>query len=150
MIAKIFTCFISKEYNVSQTVKYITTEKHYILSSNVVSKIFKKLRNIIYKYLEVVYKTELLGEENENSFFSVYESLFGHINGDQFWLLGIINNQTRGFLIEFTNSRSSASIKSFISKHVKKVNKISTDIWVGYDYLGEPQYGYEGYRHNHS
>ena len=113
------------------------------------SKIFKKLRNIIYKYIEVLYETELLGEENEIAFFSVDESLFGHINGDQFWLFGIINNQTRDFSIEFTNSRYSASIKSFISKHVKKSNKIYTDGWTGYDYLDDPQYGYERYRYNH-
>lgn len=87
------------------------------------SKIFKKIRNIIYKYLEVIYETELLGEENENAFFSVDENLFGHINSDQFWLPGIINNQTREFRIELTNSRPSASIKRFISKHVKKGNK---------------------------
>ena len=62
----------------------MSIEKPYIVSSIVVSIIFKKLRNIIYKYLEVVYETEILGEENENVFFSVDESLFGHINGQQF------------------------------------------------------------------
>ena len=40
LLAEIFSCFISKEYNVAQTLKYITTEKHYVVSSNVVSKIF--------------------------------------------------------------------------------------------------------------
>ena len=86
----------------------------------------------------IVYETEFLGEENENAFFLVDESLFGHINDNQFWLLGIINNETRDFLVEFSDSRSSDALKSFISKHVKKGNNISTDGWAGYDYLDDP------------
>ena len=103
MLAEIFSCFISKEYNVAQTLKYITTEKRYVDSSNVISKIFKKLRNIIHKYLKDIYENVYLSEENEEAYFSVDESLFGHIKSSQFWLLGIINNEIRDFCIEFTN-----------------------------------------------
>ena len=59
MLEEIFSCFIYKEYNVAQTLKYITTEKHYVVSSNAVSKIFRKLRIIITKYLKVVYETDI-------------------------------------------------------------------------------------------
>ena len=44
---------------------------------------------------------------------------------------------------------SSDAIKSFILNHVKKGNKICTDGWTGYDYLDDPESGYQRYRHNH-
>lgn len=88
----------------------------------------------------------MLGDENKNGFFAVDESLFGHIEGKQLWLLGIINND---FRIEPTYKRNIEDLKKFISKQVAKGNNICTDGWQEYDYLDDPQSGYHRYRHNH-
>ena len=91
----------------------------------------------------------MLGEENKNEFFAVDESLFGHIDGEQLWLFGIINNNDRYFRIEPIYTTNTEALKKFISKQVAKGNNICTDGWQGYDYLDAPNSGYHRYRHNH-
>lgn len=48
------------------------------IAYNTVSKIFKKIRNVIYKYYYILYQSELLETSNEHKIFGVYESLFTH------------------------------------------------------------------------
>ena len=63
--------------------------------------------------------------------------------------MGIINNKTHDFRIDYTKSRDSNAIKNFISRHVQKGNKICTNGWAGYDYLDSPDSGYQRFKHNH-
>ena len=76
--------------------------------------------------------------------------MFGHTNGNQNWLLGIVDNSNHDdFRIDFAATRDTDSIKAFISKHVKKGNNICTDGWSGYNYLDQFNSGYHRFRHNH-
>ena len=49
-----------------------------MVSKNVISKIYKTLRNIKESYLSVLYKFDILEEENEDIYFSADEWMFGH------------------------------------------------------------------------
>ncbi len=62
-----------------------------------------------------------MAEENAGIYFSVDESMFGHSDGAQTWLFGIVNNSNNEeFRLDFTENRDTDSIKSFISKTCKK------------------------------
>lgn len=72
---------------------------------------FKEFRDIIYRYLELTYQTGLLGELNQGGYFSVDESLFGHRDNAQIWILGIIDTSSKEFRIEGSLSRNSETLK---------------------------------------
>ena len=51
------------------------------------------MRYIIYGYYFIQYKTETLSyKNNQSEFYSIENSLFGHKNNKQIWMLGAINN----------------------------------------------------------
>ena len=54
-------------------------------------EIYREIRNVIYKYLLIIYQTKTLGAENEGDIFACDESLFNHIKEEQIWVLGTIN-----------------------------------------------------------
>ena len=81
-------------------------------------KVFNKTRNLIYKYLLREYQTDLLGELNQDGYFFVDESLFGHGKEWQIWILGIINNTTMDFRLEGAYTRDSSTLDKFIKKMV--------------------------------
>ena len=70
----------------------------------------------------------MLGIEKNNGFFAVDESLFGHVYGNQLWMIGIINNKYGDFRIEPNFTKNTTN---FISKHEAKGNNICTDGWAG-------------------
>ena len=59
--------------------KYIKEEKGQIISSRVIGKIYKSIREILYKYLHIIYQHDLLLEENMHLKWRIEESLFTHI-----------------------------------------------------------------------
>ena len=89
------------------------------------------IRDIIYRYLQIIYQDEKLGIKDANEFFSIDESL----DGKQLWLLGAVNNNTLSFRIEATFSRDTKTILKFINKFIEKGNIIITDHWMSYNYL---------------
>lgn len=117
------------EFNSEKTVQYIKETKKIKVSKEIVFKVFKEARNIIYIYLLRYYQTDLLGELNQRDYFSVDESLFGHRKGKQIWILGIINNTNKDFCLEGAYRRDSATLEKFIKKFVKGGNNIITDGW---------------------
>jgi len=149
LIPEIINCFICRNLNAQDAVKYLTSEKNITVSSHLVTQVCDSLRDVISKYLFVVYETEILGDENKGGYFSVDESMFGHVNGNQYWLLGIVDNSNHDdFRIDFEETRDTDSIKAFISKHVKIGKNICTDGWTGYNYLDQFNSGYNRFRHN--
>jgi hypothetical protein len=87
IIIKVLELFICDEINVEKA-KKILDEKHNIcLSLTVLYKIYHAFREVIYKYLLIVYQSEELGVEEEHGIFPVDESLFNHINTNQIWVL---------------------------------------------------------------
>ena len=74
------------------------------------------MRNIIYKYQHIVYETEIFGEKDKNSFFAIDESLFGHRQGKQLWIIGAINTQSKEFRLEGVYERNGENIKKIYHK----------------------------------
>ena len=92
---------------------------------------FKEFRDRIYRYLELTYQNDLYGDLNQGGYFSVDESLFGYRDNAQIWILGFIDNCSKEFRLEGCLSRSSETLKKFISKFVKSGNTVITEHWVG-------------------
>lgn len=139
LISQIINCFICRNLNAQEAVNYLINEKHIEpVSANLLTKVYDRLRDIITNNLYIVYETELLGQENEGGYYSVDESLFGHTNGTQAWLLGTVNSLNHEkFRMDFSENRDINSIKHFITKYDQKSNDICIDGWSGYNFLDQ-------------
>ena len=118
IVSEVISCFLCKEFNVEKAKNLIDSEFGYNLSKRVISRIYKDIRNIIYKYMKFVYAQEFISKENVGENFSIDESLIGHVNNKQLWLIGIINNNTKEIRVEASFTRNSYTIKSFITSYI--------------------------------
>ena len=75
-------------------------EFNYAISYQIIYKVYKVIRNVIYRYTKFECQSVLLGEENENKIYSIDEYLIGHKNNRQIWVLGIINNENKQFRVD--------------------------------------------------
>ena len=71
-------CFIIKDINADKIWKYLVDEKNKIISRNLVLRIYKEIREVLYRYLFIQYRLELFGDSNISKYYSVDVSLFGH------------------------------------------------------------------------
>lgn len=126
--------------NARDAEKYIKEEKGQIISSRVIGKIYKSIREVLYKYLYILYQHDLLLEENMHLKCSIDESLFTHTkNAESVWVLGVINNQDKNeFRLEATTKRNSDTLKLLVEKYIGKGNTIIYDGWLGYAFLDHP------------
>ena len=75
-----------------------------------------------------------MARENKNKYYSADESLFTHdVNGQQIWLIGFTDNNTKDFHIVVTKNRDAATLETFIKRMIPVWNNIVTDGWPGYD-----------------
>lgn len=100
------------------------------------------MRKYIQQYLRVLYNSESISERNKFKYFSVDESLFGHRNNKQIWILGAINTQSKEFLIEPTYDRSLETIKTFIQCYILTGKYINNDGFPSYDFFDEAGSGF--------
>ena len=112
--------------------------------------IFKEIREVIYRYLFIQYRSETFGDSNNSKYYSVDESLFGHKNISQIWILGAINNSTKDFRLEELLNRDTHILKNFITNYIPIKSKVVTDSWSGYNFLEMPNSGYIHLKHNQS
>ena len=77
-VSEVIKYFLIKEYNAEKCLSYLNNKANY------------DIRDIIYRYLQIIYQDEKLGIKDANEFFSIDESL----DGKQLWLLGTVNNNT--------------------------------------------------------
>ena len=121
--SEVIKCFICFEMNAKDTEKYIKEEKGQIISARVIGKIFKSIREVLYKYLFILYQHDLLLEENMHLKCSIDESLFTHTkNGVEVWVLGVINNKDKNeFRLEVATNRNSDTIKKFVEIFIDKL-----------------------------
>ena len=87
---------------------------------------------------------------NKHANIAVDESLFCYFNGtNQIWLIGFINIQTKDFLIEAVLERKSEILEKIIRHHVSIGNNIITDGWNGYNWMNNPNSGFNRIIHVH-
>ena len=70
-------------------------------------------RKIIATHLRNIYKLEKLAYNN-NHHIGVDESLFSHNNGNQMWIVGLLNHVTNNLRLELVESRTSEVLKYII------------------------------------
>ena len=137
--------------NAKDAEKYINEEKGQIISSRVIGKIYKSIREVLYKYLYIIYQHDLLLEENMHIKCSIEESLFTHTKkGESVWVLGVINSQDKNeFRLEATTNHNSDTLKLFVEKYIDKGNTIISDGSSGDAFLEYANSGYSHDTHNH-
>lgn len=118
VISELIKCFIVKQINAESAWKYLKDEKQIQITKALVLRVYKEIRDVIYRYYRIVYASESLEELNHIDYYSVDESLLGHRNNAQIWILGVINNRTRDFRIEGVLNRDSETLKKFITAHL--------------------------------
>ena len=98
------TLFLLLDFNTQKAYKYFIEDLNLDVSKNIISKVYKEMRKIISKYINIKYQTTLLGELNLHEYYSVDECNILTIKGTHIWLLGIIDNENKDFQIEHTLS----------------------------------------------
>lgn len=79
---------------------------------------------------------------------AVDESLFiKDINDIQYWIIGLINAQTKDIRLELATDRSEKIIKKIIMHHIGTGNSTITDGWPSYNWLSS--FNYHHTRHIH-
>ena len=95
-------------------------ENNITISKQLILRIFKEIREIIYRYLFIQYRAETFGDSNNSEYYSVDESLFGHKKNSQIWILCAINNTTKGFRLEGVLNRDTHNMKNFITNYIPR------------------------------
>ena len=119
------------------------------ISKKLILRIFKEIRDVIYRYLFLQYLSETFGDFNNSEYYSVDQSLFRQKSNSQIWILGAINNNTKDFRLGVLN-RDTHNLKNFITNYIPLGSKIVTISWCGYNFLDMPNSGYIHLKHNHS
>ena len=115
IISEIMKCFIGNELNAAKTMKYLNEEKKYQVSKHLILRVYKEMREVIYQYYLIQYKTETLRNENNHSeYYSIDESIFGHKSNKQIWMLGAINTITKDFRIEGVLFRDAETLNNLL------------------------------------
>ena len=135
MVSEVIKCFL-RELNGTACYKYIKDELKLTKSFETVEKIYYEIRDVIVKYYNVVYQSEILGPKDSHKNYSADESLLSHTNeGEQIWILGIIDKISKDFRLNLTLDRNQETLKNFITRYVEPGNTIVTDGLSGYDFL---------------
>ena len=134
VISEIIKSFLN-ENNAQTCFNNLKKELNQSISLETINNIYGEIRNVIGKYYNILYQSEILGEKDAHRNFSVDESLFCHNqNGEDIWVLGIVDNISKDFRLEITNQWNQQVLKKFITTYVETGNTIITEGWSGYNF----------------
>lgn len=150
VIFKIINLWLLDKDNAST----ITSKLNYQLSNyHIIMQHVLEVLNISRYYLATflkhVYILESISESNKNERFSIDESHFLNKNNEAIWVIGVINNATKKFRLEFSKIRNEEILKKFIWLHIKPGNIIVSDGWSDYNFLSRNDSQYTHSIHNH-
>lgn len=109
-MSEIIYCFLCLDLNSKKVHTYLKENKNINLSMRTLLKVYVKLRDVINKYMKLIYESDKISTKNNRDYFSADESLINHKNNQQLWLIGIINNITKEFRIEASFNRDSNTL----------------------------------------
>ena len=114
---EVMKCCLCYEMNITAAYKYMTQSLKTTISKQAIRNIYKEIRNTLKRYYNISYKSEEFSIENGNEYFGIDESMFTHIKYNrQVWVIGIINNRTKNFVIEPVLNRDSDILKKFFDR----------------------------------
>ena len=102
-------------------------ENNITISKKLNTHIFKEIRDVIYRYLFIHYRSEIFGDSNNSEYYSVNQSLFGHKSNSQISKVGAINNSTKDFRLEGVLNRDTHYLKNFITNYIPLGSKVVID-----------------------
>ena len=151
LVSEIIKAFI-QGINASKCYEILKYEKNVSVSLVAVKNVFSGIRNVISKYFNIQYQSELLGDIDQQKIFSIDESMFvTDANNNQIWVIGAVDNVTKDFRVDISFKRNEAVLKEFIMTHIERGNKLITDGWAGYSFIDDlPGYTREVHIHGAS
>ena len=96
------------------------------------------------------YILDRLVNNSANQIICVDESLFMHKEGNQTWIIGLLNTETNGIRLDVVTIRNETTLKAIIEKHAGIGKEIYSDSWTCYNFLNRPNSGYINNVVNHS
>ena len=92
LVSEIVKSFI-EGLNVSKCHDKLKNEINAEVSLVAVKNVYSAIRNVIFKYYNILYQSELLGEKDKHLVFSVDKIMFvADANNNQIWLIGPVDN----------------------------------------------------------
>ena len=70
------------------------------------------------------------------------------MDGQQTWVVGIIDNKNKAKRFDVINERNSDNLKLFVTNHVLPSTHITHDNWLAYNYLNDINLGYTHESHS--
>lgn len=108
VLYKVLELQLLEKHNVQEIIKhlisYYNKEK---IDNRFIYSFVDKLRQIIATHMRNIYKIEQWTYPNSNNHISMDESLFSYQNGEQIWIVGLLNNDTNELRLEMVKDRSS-------------------------------------------
>ena len=103
-----------------------------------VKNVFAGIRNVISKYYNILYQSELSGEIDKHKIFSIDEIMFiTDANNNQILVIGAVDNVTKDFRVDIAYKRNETILKEFITTYIERGNKLITNGWAGYSFIGD-------------
>ena len=89
------------DMNITASYDYMKNKFKSNIGKQTIRNLYKHIRNVIKRYYQISYKSEEISSNGEIEFYGIDQSLFTNLkNGTQVWVLGIINNRTKNFVIQ--------------------------------------------------
>ena len=137
LLVRIFFHFFIIQYSVEETSQQTG------VNEKTVRKLFQDGREIISEFIEDEWRNNALGWINKPGTHypnvEIYESMFGHANGEQRWVLGIYDNGMKEVRIKVVTDRSAQTLMPMIWKMLEDGNgnlhpqlRVCTDGWRAY------------------
>jgi len=141
--------FICEEFNATKSINYLQDKFNLnSLGQKNIYKFFILILKYVAQYYKDKYEYEKLAYTNELQNIAVDESLFvKDNNGVQYWIIGLINIQTKNIRLEIVTDRTEYIIKKIILHHIGIGNNVITDGWPSYNWLSS--FNYHHIRHIH-
>ena len=150
VLYNILKLWLLEEYDVTKIASKLKTfynvEK---VDSRFIYKFIHNNRILIANYLRTVYALDPLAYKNKFQHIAIDESLFTHKEGEQVWVVRLINSENNNIRLEIVKNRYSNTLKTIVEKYVGKGNYIISDSWSGYNFLSLPNSGYIHHVYNH-
>ncbi len=107
------------------------------INKRFINEFLQLCRKAIANYIKSIYILEPLALVNANNHVSINENLFCHSSGEQVWVVGMINSETKNLRLEIVENRNATTLQKMIEKHVFNGNIIVSDAWSGYSFLND-------------
>lgn len=152
VIISIFKWFILDCLNASNIQNKIKNKYWKNITLITISKILLNIRKSVAEYTKDKYMGNKIGggtSESDSRICAIDESLFTHVEGQQTWVVGVIDTKNKAKRFDVINERNSENLKVFITNNLLPGTHITHNNWPAYNFLNDINLGYTHEFHSH-